>query len=316
MEHSISNQNHDLRPTARVVGNVMPLFSGTDAGPDEFSDTGRLLHLSNSLQCSLDIENILSRFSEEIYQYIPHDHLGYRHCETTSQDDIDFCIGKKSRFKLSQPLALNSDKSLGSLILSRKHKFTNQESRELEHLTSTLIYPLRNAILYKNALHAAYKDALTGISNRAALDEVLSREVDLAHRHDRSLGMIIIDIDHFKLINDNYGHTSGDCLLKALSSSAGETIRLSDQIFRFGGEEFVVLLPETAINGVMRLAERIRRNIEALECNYEGSLIKMTASLGVATLNYGEDEDEFFDRADKALYEAKSNGRNCTRIAK
>ena len=316
MERSISNQNHDLQPAARIVGNVLPLFSDSDVGPEEFPDTSRLLHLSNSLQCSLDIENILSRFSNEINQYIPHDHLGYRLCEATPQNNYEFCIGKKARFKLNQHLALNSDKSLGSLILSRKSKFTNKESRELEHLSSVLIYPLRNAILYQNALYAAHKDALTGIGNRAALDEVLSREVDLAHRHDRSLGMIIIDIDHFKLINDNYGHAAGDCLLKALSSSAEETIRLSDQIFRYGGEEFIVLLPETDIGGVKRLAERIRRNIEALECNCEGSPIKMTASLGVATLNYGEDEDEFFDRVDKALYKAKSNGRNCTRVAK
>jgi diguanylate cyclase (GGDEF)-like protein len=127
--------------------------------------------------------------------------------------------------------------------------------------------------------------------------------------------MIIIDIDHFKSINDTYGHTAGDCLLKALSFSAEETIRLSDQIFRFGGEEFVVLLPETTISGVKRLAERIRRNIEALESKCDDSIIKMTASLGIATLNRGEDEETFFNRADKALYQAKDDGRNSTRIA-
>jgi len=313
MDTTISTRSHGLSPTT-ASGNVLPLFS-TVQESEASSDASRLLHLSNSLQSSLATEDILSRFSDEIKEYIPHEFLGFNMGDTTQQKTFDFCVGKKARSKLNQQLSVNANKILGSLVISRKQKFTDVEAREFEHLTSTLIYPLRNALLYRDALHAAHKDALTGIGNRAALDETLSREVDIAHRHDRSLGMIIIDIDHFKLINDNYGHASGDCLLQALSLTAEETIRLSDQMFRFGGEEFVVLLPETAIGGVKRLAERIRRNIEALETSCEGSKIKLTVSLGIATLNNGEDEVLFFNRADKALYQAKNDGRNCTRIA-
>jgi diguanylate cyclase (GGDEF)-like protein len=311
MDTPISVRSHNLSSTP---GSVLPLFE-SELASEDFTDAGRLLHLSNNLQSSLAIEDILSRFSDEIKIYIPHDFLGFNMGETTQQKTFDYCLGKKARYKLNHQLTISADKVLGSLVISRKRKFTDVEAREFEHLTSTLIYPLRNAILYRDALHAAHKDALTGISNRAALDETLSREVDIAHRHDRALGMIIIDIDHFKSINDNYGHATGDCLLKALSLNAEETIRLSDQIFRFGGEEFVVLLPETAVGGVKRLAERIRRNIESLESCCEGSNIKMTVSLGIATLNYGEDEEGFFIRADKALYQAKNDGRNCTRIA-
>ncbi|MEE8380172.1 MAG: GGDEF domain-containing protein [Gammaproteobacteria bacterium] len=317
MDTLITTRSHGLINTTSVSGNrdnVLPLF-GTELGAKNTPDASRLLHLSNSLQSSLAIEDILSRFSDEIKEYVPHDFLGYSPNESTQKMDFDFWLGKKGRCKLNQQLTFSSDKSLGSLVISRKRKFSDVEAREFEHLTSTLIYPLRNAILYRDAVYAAHKDALTGIGNRAALDEALGREVDLAHRHDRSLGMIIIDIDHFKSINDTYGHATGDCLLKALSSSAEETIRLSDQIFRFGGEEFVVLLPETALGGVKRLAERIRRNIEAMKTQCEGASIKMTASFGVATLNRSEDEEGFFNRADKALYQAKHDGRNCTRIA-
>ncbi|WP_455217240.1 GGDEF domain-containing protein, partial [Kaarinaea lacus] len=103
--------------------------------------------------------------------------------------------------------------------------------------------------------------------------------------------------------------------LKKLTRCAAETIRHSDQLFRYGGEEFVVLLPETNTRGVTRLAERIRRNIEHLEPVCEGQQVRMTASLGIATLQYDEDEAGFFSRADKALYEAKRAGRNCTRFA-
>jgi len=169
--------------------------------------------------------------------------------------------------------------------------------------------------LYKDALLAAQKDGLTGICNRGAFDEVLSREVDLAQRHDRSLGIIVIDIDHFKSVNDTYGHSTGDCLIKAMALCAGQTIRHSDQLFRYGGEEFVVLLPETNTRGVIRLAERIRKNIENMKSLCEGNQIKITASLGVASLQYNEDEFGFFSRADKALYEAKNAGRNCYRFA-
>ncbi len=315
MDTLITTRSHgQVNTSTTVTGNVLPLF-GTEQETKNTPDAGRLLHLSNSLQSSLAIDDILSRFSDGIKEYIPHDFLGYSPSEPTQKTDFDFWQGKKGRYKLNQQLTFSSDRNLGSLVISRKRKFTDAEAREFEHLTCTLIYPLRNAILYRDAVSAAHKDALTGIGNRAALNEALGREVDLAHRHDRSLGMIIIDIDHFKSINDTYGHAAGDCLLKALSFSAEETIRLSDQIFRFGGEEFVVLLPETAIGGVKRLAERIRRNIESMKTKCEGSKIKMTASLGFATLNHGEDEEGFFNRADKALYQAKNDSRNCTRAA-
>lgn len=313
MAITISTQNHMMTPMAIAAGNVLPLFE-TEPKSETDMDAGRLLHLTNHLQTSLEVEEIIRRFSDEINLHIPHDYLGYTTGKYHSTKALKVKVGKNARYKLNYQLTIGSD-DLGSLVVSRKRKFTAIETSDLEYLISALLYPLRNALLYRDALYAAHKDALTGISNRAALNEVLDREIDLAQRHDRSLGMIVIDIDHFKEINDTYGHATGDCLLKALAFNAEETIRLSDQIFRFGGEEFVVLLPETDIKGVKRLAERIRRNIEAMESVCEGSCIKITASLGIATLNYDENEEEFFTRADKALYKAKDEGRNCTRIA-
>jgi diguanylate cyclase (GGDEF)-like protein len=224
-------------------------------------------------------------------------------------------VGKTARCRLTHKLNIQNE-SLGRIVLSRKQKFTAAETETFEKLIAVLLYPLRNALLYREAVHAAQKDALTGIGNRAALNESLCREIELAQRHGRTLGMIIFDIDHFKNINDTYGHSTGDCLLKALTHTAEDTIRNSDQVFRYGGEEFVVLLPETNIKGVKNLAERIRRNVESLECICEGHHIKMTASFGVSILNDKETEESFFIRTDKALYEAKNDGRNCTRISK
>lgn len=296
-------------PTRTEAGRLLSLF-GRHSMYEQPSDGGHLLHISGQLQASLDLDEILSQFSDEIKPWVAHDYLGY----TNDKKSCAFSTGKNARNRLTYQLTLQ-DERLGKLVLSRRTKFTEKETQEVEQLIGVLLYPLRNALLYREAIRAAHKDALTGAGNRAALNEALGREIEVAQRHSRTLGMIIFDIDHFKKINDTYGHVTGDCLLKALTRAAEDTIRISDQLFRYGGEEFVVLLPETGQKGVKNLAERIRRNIEALDCVCEGNHIKMTASFGIATLAANENEESLIIRADKALYEAKHSGRNCTRVA-
>ncbi len=292
------------------AGNLVPLFE-ENAFDETQTDVSQLLQLSSRLQTSLDIGSILTQFSEDIQSLVAHEHLGYEHEEQA----ITFSVRKSARHKLSYQLTVN-DEALGTLLISRRRKFKAEECRQLENLLCTLLYPLRNALLYRSVLTAAHKDPLTGIGNRAAFNEVLDREIELAQRHQRSLGMIVIDIDHFKSINDTYGHSVGDCLLKAMANCTENTIRLSDQLFRYGGEEFVVLLPETDGKGVKRLADRIRRNVAEMDCACEGRHIRMTASFGVATLRKDEGGKALFARTDQALYQAKKDGRNCTRIAK
>lgn len=305
----LSNMNP--LPLASNTGNLLSLLDTPPRTKQSFGLNHLLQQLSHQLQASLDIEEILIQFSREIQPFIAHDYLGYNN----DHKNCDFTIGKKSRCRISKKLNIQNE-NLGQLVLSRKSKFSKTETEIVDELSSVLAYPLRNALLYREAVHAAQKDALTGVGNRAALNESLRREIEIAQRHDRTLGMIIFDIDHFKNINDTYGHNTGDCLLKALTHTSEETIRNSDQLFRYGGEEFVVLLPETGAKGVKNLAERIRRNVEELECICEGHKIKMTASFGVATLVADETEESFFIRTDKALYTAKNEGRNCTRVSK
>lgn len=277
-------------------------------------DPGRLLAITNRLQNSLSIEDTLRGFSDEVKQTLPHQSLRYRLKTGNGYYGMSFATDRPARFRIKFQLVLNNV-NLGSLEFSRATKFNDQDKLEAENLTYALLYPLRNALLYRAALNAAHKDALTRIGNRAAFDEVLDREIELASRYGRTLGLIMIDIDRFKTVNDTYGHATGDCLLKTLANTANNTIRSSDQLFRYGGEEFVVICPETTALGVKRLAERIRRNIEALDTMCEGKHVRMTASFGVAIHKPNEDEDSFFRRADKALYQAKSEGRNCTRVA-
>ncbi len=204
---------------------------------------------------------------------------------------------------------------LGQLTFTRRKRFSAPETRLLEDLLCSLVYPLRNALLYHAALKAAFMDPLTGVNNRATMSTTFNREIEMARRHAMPLALAILDIDHFKLINDKYGHAAGDCVLKQLAQTVMRCIRNTDILFRYGGEEFTVLLSNTAPGGAVLLAERIRRAVEKTACAYNDTTMPVTVSLGVAFLKEGDTEVALFERADNALYQAKYEGRNCTRLA-
>jgi diguanylate cyclase (GGDEF)-like protein len=186
---------------------------------------------------------------------------------------------------------------------------------QLEYLITSLLHPLRNALLYRQAVNSALRDPLTGLNNRSCFEISVKREVDLAHRHNSELAMIVLDVDNFKNINDVYGHLVGDCILREIAESARDSVRSTDIAFRYGGEEFVVLLNSTGKNGAYLLAERIRRNIQKKTCTYGEHSIKVSASLGIACLREGESATDLFKRADEAMYQSKTQGKNRTLIA-
>lgn len=275
-----------------------------------FVDKDRILQIAGRLQTSLNIEEIIAFFSNEISTLIAHDHVNFVY----EKLDINFVLGSRARYSRTYELTINETR-LGILSFTRNTKFTDEETEQLEGLICALHYPLRNALLYSEALHAAHKDPLTGIGNRAAMTTTLHRELEKAFRHNRSLGVIMMDADHFKKINDKYGHSIGDYVLQSLVECAEKSVRISDMMFRYGGEEFVIVLPETDETGVLRLAKRIRRRVEKLETRIQGQTIPVTVSIGITTLQETDDEKSFIARADEALYKAKRDGRNCIRIA-
>lgn len=159
----------------------------------------------------------------------------------------------------------------------------------------------------KRAEELAITDRLTGLYNRLKLDEVLEYEISKSKRYGTALSLIIIDIDHFKNVNDTYGHQVGDMVLKEVANTLLTCKRESDTIGRWGGEEFLIVLPNTNLAGAMITADKIRTAIE----NYSFSVVgNKTASLGVSEFLVEENEDSFIERADQALYRAKSGGRN------
>jgi len=157
-------------------------------------------------------------------------------------------------------------------------------------------------------------DGLTQIYNKRYFLEVLDREISRSHRYGRELSLIMFDIDHFKLVNDNYGHLAGDYVLKHLASVIKSRIRREDIMARYGGEEFAIILPEIENCNATRFAEKIRQLVEQTAFTFEETEIPVTISIGVATSSEEvRTMDEFVKIADDYLYDAKRSGRNCVR---
>ncbi len=155
------------------------------------------------------------------------------------------------------------------------------------------------------------RDGLTGIFNRRYLEAKLKEEVDRHIRYNRPLSLIMLDIDHFKKINDTHGHQAGDFILKSLATTIDERIRAVDIVARYGGEEFCCLLPETTSESALALAEFLRMGIEAEIYHFKDKSIKITISQGVSDLSDGVDSAEaLLKLADDGLYESKRLGRN------
>jgi diguanylate cyclase (GGDEF)-like protein len=153
-------------------------------------------------------------------------------------------------------------------------------------------------------------DALTQIFNRRYFNEALEREFNRARRYQRDLSLILFDIDHFKKVNDTYGHLAGDNLLRAMVLAMKPKLRREDVFARTGGEEFGVLLPEINLEGARFIAEKLRKIAEATEVRFEAHLLKATVSLGISQLIANMVGEQLYKSADEALYQAKNTGRN------
>ncbi|MDP6787985.1 MAG: GGDEF domain-containing protein [Rhodospirillales bacterium] len=157
----------------------------------------------------------------------------------------------------------------------------------------------------------AARDPLTGTSNRKHFAEMGAIEVERSQRHGRELSIAMLDVDHFKVVNDTYGHACGDSVLRSIVEAAQDELRTGDILGRVGGEEFAFLMPETGITAGLAIAERIRQRIAGQTLAWDGKTFELTASIGVAAWNPGEPTvDPALARADESLYAAKDQGRN------
>jgi len=263
--------------------------------------------LNRQLQTSLDIHDILHIFFSSIQKEFHCAQLIYEN----KNANFNATLGEKSaRHSCNYQIEI-ANESLGKLCFTRLQRFSESDLNYLEELLCLLVYPLRNALLYRDALQKAMHDPLTGALNRAALDAMLNKEINLAHRHENALSVLMIDVDYFKNINDSYGHSVGDQVLCMLVDKLKEQIRTSDVLFRYGGEEFTIVLNNTNSTGANLLAQRVRCAIEEMLYKHHETSLQLTISVGIATLAEDEVATTLLQRADEALYSAKKLGRNC-----
>jgi len=202
---------------------------------------------------------------------------------------------------------------LGILIVANKdhESFTDNDLFLLETMAPTAATALENAKLFTEVERLSFTDDLTGVFSRRHFFALAEQEFQRSNRHGHDFAIVMLDIDHFKNVNDKYGHLVGDQVLKALARDLGKSLRGMDIISRYGGEEFIVLLPDTDKTTAIGVAERLREYVAEHVHESDQGDFTITISLGVVSFSKkNKNIEELLSLADKALYEAKVAGRN------
>jgi diguanylate cyclase (GGDEF)-like protein len=198
-----------------------------------------------------------------------------------------------------------------NLVGLRPGFFTSEHASRLRAFADQAAVAIQNARLYAEVERLATLDYVTGIANRRRLFELGQREFESARRYNRPLCALLLDIDLFKNTNDTYGHSAGDIVLAGIASAIRRSVREIDIFGRYGGEEFVLLIPHAELPQAVEVAERLRALVESLRFTTERGVLQVTISLGVACLTSDVPSlASLIDRADQAMYAAKQAGRN------
>lgn len=273
---------------------------------DSTTARNEALNLLLRLQQSLDAKELVEEFAGLVGREVGLDGYRYHH----ASEAITCQGGHLNRHELAYTLKLEDD-DLGEFKLYRARPFEEAESQYVENLLTLLMYPLRNALRYQQALRSAYTDPLTGLCNRSNMMHQLQREISLSRRENRPMSLAIVDIDHFKHVNDRFGHLSGDQVIRCVAQHLRDSLRDFDLIFRYGGEEFVLVLSGADAACASNIGERLRAAVANHTCKLEGGgEVSPTISLGISQLRDDEDPMALFARADAAMYQAKTRGRN------
>lgn len=206
----------------------------------------------------------------------------------------------------------------GFFLISRSvpPPLTQEDRKFIATLASSVLTIIDNYLLYKKLSELATTDGMTGLVNHRHFQELLKNELMRGTRYGYAVSMLMLDIDHFKLFNDKYGHQVGDEVLKIVAKTMKANVRTTDIVARYGGEEMTVILPHTPLDDGGYVAEKIRQAIENLDLPVEGKTVKITVSIGVAAFpDCATEQSDLIKQADSAMYEAKENGRNQVQLA-
>jgi diguanylate cyclase (GGDEF)-like protein len=266
--------------------------------------------LLSLLHSSLDIDEIIRLFARETGRVAGTASVRY----VNEPRGLDCGRGRAARHTMTAALVVDNHE-LGSISFTRGTAFNARDERRIEHCLASLVLPLRNALLYHDAVQASLTDALTGVHNRKFLETTLRREIALSHRHGTPLSLLLLDIDDFKPINDEHGHQAGDDVLRRIAGALTECVRKTDVLARFGGDEFAILLSNTRLAGAIAAARHVLGRVTQTPCAVGHTILRVSPSIGVAALRKRDGHARLFERADAALYAAKHAGGGCVALA-
>lgn len=232
-----------------------------------------------------------------------------RSCEKTQEESLIFCDG----FYVEK-WGIESGRSKGELLIVREDKkIEPEETKIIAKGLEILSDPLRRALDYEDLFDQARLDTLTGLANRRVFEDRIGPLLDSARRYGHPLTIASMDLDEFKQINDSFGHAAGDKVLQQVAKVLTDLVRTSDLLVRMGGDEFILLLPETDITAARKLAERVCLAVDEMDVRAPGG-VKLGISIGLAQWRPGLSKDEWLQQADEVLYHAKATGRSrvCT----
>ena len=265
------------------------------------------MSLVEQLQTTLDIEQLLKIFLIALSNSF---RITAIELETYHGRFVTGTAGADND-QLALPIRIH-DQLMGRVIYHSQKPITDIFLSSLSNYQKKLIFPLRNALAFWQLQQLALKDPLTGIGNRANYDDAIDRALQQCQRHNMRFSLLVLDLDNFKQVNDKHGHQVGDELLKSFVTVAANCLRGTDQFFRFGGDEFAIILDHDHFASAKVVCNRL---INALANTDIVNNYGVSVSVGCSYATADDNSASLFKRADKALYDAKKAGKNCFKLS-
>jgi len=285
--------------TVNVVNHPNSKFNAFTLFQHNEKQSQRNLALLEQLQTTLDVNKLIDIFSIEVAKYLDFTGLYFKHTDisATARGSRQAKVERQFELKLN-------DQFFGIITYAVNMPISLGNYQVLTELHQLLVNPLNNAVLYHQAMQLAMQDALTQLGNRRSFDEQIKRTIAQATRRHTRVGLILCDLNKFKAINDSFGHLIGDDVLSHFAKALRQSVRDTESIFRFGGDEFAIIVADASEQSLAVIEQRIYQAMadDALLAKY-----KVSSALGLAFLNKADNATSFLQRADNALYCQKMN---------
>lgn len=324
---------HDDQVDIQIAATMESLLSELSHYRQQSEKLRKINTLYQRMAGILDLPAMIEAYSIWLMEFVGHDLIGYHNPDRQRMHMFCSYHGPKRRQAIQlaqeilersltdQPIAptqpkgfrihrweMHSDDCRGQMLILRKGKALSEEELQfIDESLAILADPLKRALEYEEIFAQARRDSLTGLPNRFVFEERIGSMVEQARRHGHPLTLAALDLDHFKAVNDTMGHLMGDQVLKQVATVLQGEVRLTDLLVRMGGDEFLLVLPDTNMQDARCLAERLCRAVAQL--GIETSVGKLAVSIGLSEWHPSMTIEAWMDQADDILYQAKANGR-------